>query len=56
MVGIHHGIRIIALTKPCPLKVRFMISAHAMPSTVSSITETTVNPTVNTSEVNMVLS
>ena len=42
MVGIAHGIRIAARTKPLPRKARAMISAIATPRMVSSPTQTTV--------------
>ena len=41
-VGIAHGISIDVRTTPRPLKFELMISAMAMPSTVSMATEATV--------------
>ena len=48
-VGIAHGTRMAARTRPRPRKVRFMIVANHSPSTISIATDTTVKNRVTQS-------
>ena len=48
-VGMAHGIRMAARTRPRPLKVRFMMMANHSPSTISMDTVATVKKSVTNS-------